>query len=143
MRDRLFINGMLREGLIKEWNEKNPLGIRDLENKDLFLLATALGLNTPEDLPKGKDGYIRLQYVKTYDKALFASILLGKPENDADIDKYANADINYDEAERCAESGFKALDEFIKAAGGDTELLEKRALSRLEQLYQQYVATDL
>ena len=139
----MYINSSLRNGLIKEWNEKNPLGIRDLENKDLFLLAVALGLSNPVDLPKGKDGFIRIQYVKTFDKALIASIMLGKPENDGDIDKYANDDINYDEAERCAESGFKVLNQLIEDAGGDAELLEKRAFKKLELLYQQYVATDL
>ena len=144
MRDRLFINGSLREGLLKECDENNVLGMHMMDTKDIFLLAASLGLNSPEDIQgKKKDGYFRLQYIKTYDLALFASILLGKAENKDDIDKYANAEVNYDEAERCAEAGFKELRKFIEAAGGDKKLLEKRALTELQKLYQMNVATNL
>ena len=143
MRDRIFINGTLRDGWLKEWNEKNYFGIHDLENKDIFLLAVALGLDKPEDIRGGKDGYVRLTYVKTYDRALISSILLGLPEHKEETDKYANADVNYDEAERCAEKGFKVLNEIIESAGGDKELLEKRAFSQLNFLYQKNVATNL
>lgn len=143
MRDRIFINGTLREGWLKEWDEKNYFGIHMLETKDLFLLAVALGMDKPEDIRGKKDGYFLLKNVKTYDKALFSSILLGKPENKDETDKYANADVNYDEAERCAEAGFKELKQFIEDAGGDKELLEKRAFSQLNLLYQKNVATNL
>ena len=142
MRDRIFINGSLRDGLLRECDEKNTLGMHLMETKDIFLLAAALGLNTPEDRRGKKDGYFLLKNVKTYDLALFASILLGKPENKEDIDRYANAEINYDEAERCAEAGFKKLREFIESADGDNELLEKRALAELRLLYEKNVATN-
>ena len=142
MRDRIFINGSLRDGLLRECDEKNTLGMHLMETKDIFLLATALGLDTPEDMKGKKDGYFLLKNVKAYDLALFASILLGLPENKDDIDRYANAEINYDAAERCAESGFKKLREFIASAEGDKELLEKRALAELQLLYQKNVAAN-
>ena len=143
MRDRIYINGSLRDGALKDWDEENTLGIHMMGKKDIFLLAVAMGLDTPEDMQGKKDGYFLLKDVKTYDKALFASILLGMPENQDNIDKCANADMNYDASERCAESGFKKLKEFIDAAGGDRELLEKRAFSQLKLLYQKNVATNL
>ena len=143
MRDRIYINGSLREGLLKECNEKNYFGFKLLETKDIFLLAVALGLDKPEEMKGKKDGYFLLKNVKTYDKALFSSILLGLEENAAETDKYANADLNYDEAERCAEAGFKILKQLIDDASGDMELLEKRSLQQLDMLYQKNVATNL
>ena len=143
MRDRLNINLNYRELMINEWDEKNILGMHMLETKDIFLLATALGLDTPEDIQGKKDGYVRSSYIRTYQKALMASILLGLEENREKVDEYANEDVNYDEAERCAESGFKKLKEMIDSADGDMELLEKRIFSHLNMLYQKNVASNL
>ena len=143
MRDRLFINVSYRDSLLKECDEKNILGFHMLEAKDIFLLAAALGLNEPRDIGGKRDGYFRTSYIKTIDKALMASILLGIEENKDKVDTYANPDINYDEAERCAEAGFIKLKEMIDSADGDMELLEKRILSQLNLLYQKNVATNL
>lgn len=143
MRDRLFINLKYRDGMLKKWDEENILGIHMLETKDVFLLAAALGLNEPKDIEGKKDGYVRLSYIKTYQKSLIASILLGLEENKENIDSFANAEVNYDEAERCAEAGFIKLKEIIESAGGDTELLEKRILAQLNMLYQKNVAANL
>ncbi len=143
MRDRLFINLKYREGMLKKWDAENTLGMHLLETKDIFLLATALGLNEPKDIDGKKDGYVRLSYIKTYHKSLIASILLGLAENKENVDAFANADVNYDEAERCAEAGFLKLNEMIESAGGDTELLEKRIFSQLNMLYQKNVASNL
>ena len=129
--------------MLNDWVDKNVLGMHMLETKDIFLLATALGLEKPQDIQGKKDGYVRLSYIKTYQKALMASILLGLEENRDEIDKFANEDVNYDEAERCAESGFKILKEMIDSAGGDIELFEKRIFSQLNMLYQKNVASNL
>ena len=143
MRDRLFINLNYRDSMLSEWDEKNVLGMHMLETKDIFLLATALGLEAPQDIQGKKDGYVRLSYIKTYHKALMASIFLGLEENRDRIDEFANEDVNYDEAERCAETGFLKLKEMIDSAEGDAELLEKRIFSQLNMLYQKNVASNL
>lgn len=143
MRDRLFIKEAWRES-IDNWKSRKLLGIDALEAKDLFLLAVSFGLDKPEDIQGKRDGYVRTSYVKTvYEKALFASILLGKSENADSIDKYANDDINFDESERCAEAGFKALQELFVEADNDPVLLEKIALERLRILFQKNVASKL
>ena len=88
MRDRLFINVGYRDSLLKECDEKNILGFHMLEAKDIFLLAAALGLNEPRDIGGKRDGYFRTSYIKTVDKALMASILLGKEENKENCNKH-------------------------------------------------------
>ena len=143
MRDRLFINLKYRDSVLKNCIDNEVLGIHMLEAKDIFLLAVALGLDDPKEIQGKKDGYFRTSYIKTYDKALLSSILLGVEENKENVDTYANLDVNYDEAERCAETGFMRLKETIDSANGDSELLEKRILSQLNFLYQKNVASNI
>lgn len=142
MRDRLYINTLYRDQ-IEIWKEKKILGIDLLETKDVFLLAVALGMNAPADIKGKRDGFTRTSYIKSRDKSLMASLLLGKTENQEHIDKYANDDLTYEEAERCAEAGFAILKEMIETAGYDEELLEKRILSQLNLLYEKNVVAGI
>ena len=130
MRDRLYINVLYRDQ-IDVWKEKKVLGIDMLENKDIFLLAVALGMGSPVEIQGKRDGFIRTSYIKSRDKSLLASLLLGKLESQEDIDRFANDDLAYEEAERCAESGFAILKNMIDSAACDEELIEKRVLDLL------------
>ena len=142
MRDRLYINVQYRDQ-IEIWKEKKILGIDMLETKDIFLLAVALGINAPTDIKGKRDGFTRTSYIKARDKALLASLLLGKAENQEEIDKLANDDLSYDEAEKCAEAGFEILKEMIESASFDEELLEKRILAQLNLLYEQNIVSGI
>lgn len=141
---RLYINKNNRK-LLDDWDAKDILGFHMTEAKDIFLLASALGLDTPTDIGGTKDGYFRTdaKNYKTYDKALLSSVMLGTVEDVEDIDKYATEIINYNEAERCAESGFKILKEKIEDVNCDFELLEKRLISELNLLYEKNVKANL
>lgn len=138
MRDRIYINISHRQ-FLNDIKANNTLGFNLPNAKDVFLLAVALGLNSPKDIVGKKDGYFLLKDVRTADKALFASITLGKVTDDKEIDQYAKDEVNYDEAERCAESGFAILKSKIDEAGGNEELLTKRLISELDLLYQKNV----
>ena len=142
MRDRVFINRNNRE-IINEWVDQKVLGINMLDAKDIFLLAVALGLNAPTEIQGPKEGYVRMQYFKTFDKSLIAATLLGKMGNENQIDQYANLEVNCDEAEKCAETGFVKLKQLINESEGNSELLEKRIIKQLTELYQINVASNL
>jgi hypothetical protein len=142
MRDRLYINVLYRDQ-IDVWKEKKVLGIEMLENKDIFLLAVALGMGSAAEIQGKRDGFIRTSYIKSRDKSLLASLLLGKLESQEDIDKYANDDLAYEEAEKCAEAGFAILKDMIESASFDEELIEKRVLAQLNLLYEQYVVAGV
>ena len=114
-----------------------------LETKDIFLLAVALGMNSPTDIKGKRDGFTRTSYIKARDKSLLASLLLGKAENQDEIDKLANDDLSYEEAEKCAESGFAVLKEMIESASFDEELLEKRIIAQLNLLYEKNIVSGL
>lgn len=144
MRDRLNINESYRVSILKDLAEKNILGLRLAKNVDIFFLAVALGLDSPKDIQGKKEGYFLIyNNVGTMEKSLLGSILLGQKENSKDIDKFANADINYDESERCAESGFLKLKEKIDAANWDEEFLEKRLIQEIQLLYEKNVKSNI
>ena len=138
MRDRIYFNSKYRD-FLKELDINNTLGFHLVNQKDLFLIAVALGLNEPKEISGKKEGLFLLKDVKTSDRAIFASITLGNLQDDKDIDKYANDDINYDEAEKCAEAGYAILKEKIDDSAGNEDLLVTRLLSELDLLYESNV----
>ena len=82
MRDRLYISECHRDGLLKEIENKNILGLNLAKKVDIFFLAVALGLDNPQDFNGKKDGYFQIHNnVGTSEKSMFGSLLLGLEEN--------------------------------------------------------------
>lgn len=122
--------------------EKDILGLKIIENKEVFMLAVALGLDDPTQLKK-KDGLSLYTALKTADKALIASVLLGTVSDSEDVDSYANFDASTDLCEQCAETGYNILLKKYNDAGCDEELFERRLLKELEMLYMKNVLADI
>ena len=74
-RDRVYINSNYWSE-IDEMKDRDILGFSLVENKDSFLLAVAMGGESPEAV-KSKDGWFLMKNLKTTDKALLAAVLLG------------------------------------------------------------------
>ena len=142
MADRIFINKKHRETIDFWSGEKNILDFKSIENIEKFTLAASLGIENPLPVSKPRDGYIRLSSIQTYNKALLSSILLGKAKND-EIDKCADEEKCFEEAEKCVESGFQILKDKLNEARGDEELLCKRLMAEIELLYETKVKPGL
>ena len=142
MRDRIYFNSKYRD-FLKELDLKNTLGLHLVNQKDLFMIAMALGLNEPTDISGKREGLFLLKDVKSSDRAIFASITLGNLSDEKDIDKYANDEINYSEGERCAEAGYAISKKKIDDSAGNEELLATRLLSELDLLYESNVKSNL
>lgn len=111
------------------------LGLDTLSNLDLFKLAVAYGLDDPTDFDGAKEGLFLLKDIKTtYDQSLLNIVKLGTANNNDEIDEFCNLDLNYDEAERCACTGFGKLKDLIES-NTDEELLIKKMIRELETLY--------
>lgn len=111
------------------------LGLDALSNLDLFKLAVAYGLDDPTDFDGAKEGLFLLKDIKTtYDQSLLNIVKLGTASNNDEIDEYCKLELNYDEAERCACTGFGKLKELIES-NTDEELLIKKMIRELETLY--------
>lgn len=137
MQDRIYIKASYREFLGKI-HDDNFLGFRMPDAKDIFLLGVSLGLNDPKQISGKKDGYFQLANLQTYDKAFYGSITIGNLKDEKELDKYANEEINYNEAEKCAETGLDILRKKIDDANGDEELFAKRMISEMDLLYERY-----
>ncbi len=141
MRDRIYINSNYRPE-IEEMKNSDILGFSMVENKESFLLAIALGLDTPQSI-RNRDGWFLLKNLKTTDKALLASVLLGTANDDSEVDSYADLEKAIDLCEQCAETGFHELRKRVLDAGKDRDILERRMMKELDMLYTTNVEDDL
>lgn len=140
-RDRIFTSKQYKN-VIDDLKKNDVLGLKIVENKDIFMLAVALGLHSPTPL-KTREGLFLNTALKTADKALMASVLLGTVTDDSKIDEYADQDMSSDFCEQCAESGYQFLQKKYNDVDCDSELLERRMLKELELLYTQNVEADI
>lgn len=140
-RDRISTSEQFRT-VIDELRKDDVLGLQIVENKEAFMLSVALGIDNPTEVKK-KVGLFLNTALKTTDKALIASVLLGTISDDNQIDQYANLDSSSDLCEQCAETGYQVLQKKYNDAECDTELLERRMLKELEMLYLRNVKNDL
>lgn len=139
-KDRVYTSEQYR-AFIDDMKEKNVLGLNLVEGKDIFMLAVALGLNNPAQLPN-KVGLFLNTALKTADKALMASVLLGTVMDDNQLDKYADEDLAAELCEQCAEAGYQILQKKYNDANCDSDLLERQLLKDLDYLYMKNVGMD-
>lgn len=141
-KDRIYIN-LNHRTLLDEMKRKNLLFDSIAENKDMFLMAVALGINSPAESVATRDGFILLKSLKTSDKALLGSILLKRAETDEQIDECSDFDKSLDLCELCAESGFGILRSKVIDAQWDSDILARRLLNELDLLYTKYIMDDI
>lgn len=140
--DIIYINEQFRS-FIDELKANDVLGFKLLDNKESFMLAVALGINQPTECKKKRFGWTRKSYIKTADKAMWASVLLGTATTDEEINQYADLDKSIELCEQCAETGFDILKQQYDKAEGDAEVFERRMLKALDLLYTQNVENDI
>ena len=88
-KDRLVIDKD-NESLIEILRAKDILGFHDSENKEIFTIAVALGSRDPKEIQTKNTGFVRAEYIKTWDKSILSSALLGTANDDNDLDNYSN-----------------------------------------------------
>lgn len=140
-RDRVYTSSQYRE-VIDGLKKNDVLGLNIVEGKDIFMLAVALGLDNPTQL-KNKIGLFLNTALKTADKALMASVLLGTVTDDSQLDEYADQDLSADLCEQCAESGYQLLLKKYNDADCDPDLMERRMIKELELLFMKNVEADI
>jgi len=136
-RDRVYVSDAFKK-TTDELKDQDVLGLSMAEGKEVFMLAVALGLDKPTVLIK-RQGLFLNTALKTADKALIASVLLGTMSDDEDMDQYADFDKSCELCEKYAETGYQVLLKKYNDAGCDEELLERRMLSEVDLLYSKNV----
>ena len=140
-KDRLYVSPDYK-AVIDGLKEKDVLGFKIAENKEIFMMAVALGLSDPMPLKK-RDGLSLYTALKTVDRSLIASVLLGTLIDSDNVDEYADFDKSAELCEQCAEAGYLVIQQKYNDAGCDEELLERRMIKELEILYNKNKMEDL
>lgn len=139
--DRTGINELYIP-FIDKLKNASILNINNAETRQIFLLVTAMGVNSPKT-PMHKKGYSPLSAWKEDDKAILSSILFGTAKDEKEINDLSDFEraINY--AEICAESGLEQLKEIAESSKYDRELIERRMLTKLDDLYDSNVKGNI
>ena len=140
-RDRVYTSSQYRV-VVDDMKEKDVLGLGLVEGKDTLMLAVALGLANPTQLPN-RVGLFLNTALKTTDKALMSSVLLGTVTEDDEIDAFADLDKCLDLCEQCAEAGYQKLLKKYNDAGCDNEVFERMLLKELDFMFTKNVDGDL
>lgn len=140
-RDRVYTSSQYRV-VVDDMKEKDVLGLSLVEGKDILMLAVALGLANPTQLPN-RVGLFLNTALKTTDKALMSSVLLGTATEKDEIDAFTDLDKSLDLCEQCAESGYQALLKKYNDAGCDNEVFERMLLKELDFIFAKNVDGDL
>lgn len=140
-RDRIYTSTQYKT-VVDELKEQDVLGLNIAEGKDIFMLAVALGLENPAQL-KNRVGLFLNTALKTADRALIASVLLGTATDDSQLDQMADFDASADLCEQCAEAGYQILQKKFNEANCDITIFERRLIKELELLYTKNVLGDI
>ena len=140
-RDRVYTSSQYRV-VVDDMKEKDVLGLGLVEGKDTLMLAVALGLANPTQLPN-RVGLFLNTALKTTDKALMSSVLRGTVTEDDEIDAFADLDKCLDLCEQCAEAGYQKLLKKYNDAGCDNEVFERMLLKELDFMFTKNVDGDL
>lgn len=122
-------------GIVEIIDETKYLGLNlpDTSRLDLYLYAMALGKGYGSKLSK-KDSFVRSEYLKTKLEALplIVSLTLGVCE-DENLDDCLDKNNIYNNADECANSGFKIIKDMIENTSGEN--IELRLTAELDEIY--------
>lgn len=137
MADRAYITDENRDYIN---THGNILDFEATQNKEIFFLTMALGMDEPKKLPTKKTGWILFKTFDTSDKALIQALRLGAEDvNEENINDFTDFDKCIDYAEQCSERGFEKLRQMVADADGDNTTLQDRLMNELDRLYRMNV----
>lgn len=146
--DRLFITQENKKK-IDDWKDKGFFS--GVQNKTLFTMAVALGLDNPTELEGIRNDYIRSETLMAKDESLITAVNIGQNYQDDDslndLTDWMNAK-NF--SEKCANTGFGKINDFVeKHIGKKFRITDKdkmpiylEMLDELDNIYMDKVDPD-
>ena len=130
--------------VVAKMKEHNLLSIgkgdNDVNTKDIYLLAMALGLDKePTSSIKGGESYTRTIYFKDFDRALLVSALLENANSTEDLLEFCDIKKAFSNSKGFTDAGFEVIDELAQNAMYDPELMVKKLLEYVEDLYDETI----
>jgi len=113
VRDRLYIS-VHNRALLEKIDDILKPSHNNLERKEIFFIAMALGLDTPEEIKGKKDGLFLLKNLRDNEINLL-NVCAWHHYHDVDI--LSDTNKVFDIAEQCANAGFKLIELAVKNHG--------------------------
>lgn len=114
----------------------------DSNNKDIYLLAVALGLDHPGEKMSNIDSYTRVTNFRPQDRSLITSVLLGTADEDSDISSYCGLKNAFDYCKQFTDAGFRAIDRFAAEANYDPDLMVRKMLDHVDSIYDDVIEEE-
>ena len=118
------------------------VGEGDSNNKDIYLLAVALGLDRPTEKLTRSESYTRTSYFTPKDRSLITSVLLGTADEDSDISSYCKTKNAFDYCRQFTDAGFQAIDRFAAEANYDPDLMVRKMLDHVDSIYDDVIEEE-
>ena len=129
--------------VVAKMKEHNLLSIGkgegDSNNKDIYLLAIALGLENPVDKMSRPESWTRTVNFGGFDKSLVKAAYLGTAADGDDISRYCDAREAFSYCKMLTDAGFLEIDKFAQEASYDPELMVKKMLEYVESIYDEVI----
>ena len=111
----------------------------DTNNKDIYLLAVALGLDSPEERLNKPESWVRMVNFRDFDKHLaIAAYMATAPDSDS-VGRYCDQREAFAYCKQYTDAGFRAIDTFASESMYDPELMVKKMLSFVDTIYDEVV----
>lgn len=136
-RDRFYIEEKTRDLLNSKIKKENFLNMANVKNKDIFLFALALGIDTPNELDGKKEGLLLDKDLDMFDESLVYGAAIPYLE---DLNDLADKNKVYDFIERCANQGFSYISDSID--NSSFEHIDKNLLLELNDKYQKVISFE-
>ena len=117
------------------------LGMREegSRNKDIYLLAVALGLGSPTKRMIAPQSWARNTYFQMEDKALIQAVLLGSLNSSEDITSHCDLKEAYSYCRQFTDVGFQKIDKFAAEGFNDPDLMVRKMLDYVESKYDEVI----
>lgn len=137
--DRVYIDLRVRK-IIEKMENTDYLNTSTAKNRETFLYAASRGIDAPSSIEGKKEGFILLKDLTNFDDSIFYSMVVSQVGED-EVDKIGNKGYVYDLIQKCANTGFKIIEDEIDTQNFDN--LDKKLLLDLEQKYKKLVEEGL
>ena len=125
--------------IVVKMKEHNLLSIGkgegDSNNKDIYLLAIALGLENPTDRMSRPESWTRTINFDEFDKSLVKAAYLGSVADGDNISQYCDIREAFSYCKKLTDAGFIEIDKFAHEALYDPELMVKKMLEYVDSIY--------
>ena len=118
-------------------------GENDMNNKDIYLLAVAMGLDNPTEQMIKPESWTRVVNFSEKDKALIISALLGTAGSTDEIEEYCDLNNAISYCKKFTDAGFEEIDRIAADVKYNPELLVRKMLNYVDEIYDDVVGNLL